>query len=108
MKCKYCGYEAPVISRSSNPEDKEFIAAKKIDEHTLASILKCPKCGKEQWKNNNDNGNNKGCRGCKYLDVDPRAWGWPWECWYPRKSKTSPVRVDLERFRKGCKGRKEE
>jgi len=58
-------------------------------------------------KNNNHKENNKvteGCRGCKYLDTDPRVFP-PWECWYPRKSKTSPVRVDLDRFRVGCKGR---
>jgi len=58
-------------------------------------------------KNNKNNKNNKGCRGCKYLDSDNRLWP-PWECWYPRSSGISPVRVDLERFRKGCKGRTED
>ena len=51
-KCKYCGYEAPVISRSGNPNDKEFIAAKKLDDviygYVLVPVLKCPNCGKEQ------------------------------------------------------------
>ena len=44
-KCKYCGYKAPVISRSSNPNDKEFIA---LNKWTSEAILVCPKCGKEQ------------------------------------------------------------
>ena len=60
--------------------------------------------GKSDKKNNKNNKDNKGCRGCKYLYADHRVFP-PWECWYPRKSRRHPVRVDLERFRKGCKGR---
>lgn len=40
MKCKKCGFEAPVISRSPNPHDPEFIAL--VDD---AVVTKCPRCG---------------------------------------------------------------
>jgi len=59
-------------------------------------------------KNNKRNKNHKGCRGCKYLELVHMIIGWnPYECWYPRKSRRHPVRIDLERFKKGCEGRKE-
>ena len=60
-------------------------------------------------KNNNHNESNKvteGCRGCKYLDTDPRVFP-PYECWFPRESRKQPMAISLERFRMGCKGRKE-
>ena len=48
MKCKYCGFEAEIITRSADINVKEFISSKKVDEHTIEPILICPKCGKEQ------------------------------------------------------------
>jgi hypothetical protein len=68
-------------------------------------ILRMLAMVQKKIQNNKNNKDNRGCRGCKYLESVPGTWGTPYECWYPRKSKTSPVRVDLERFRKGCKGR---
>jgi predicted RNA-binding Zn-ribbon protein involved in translation (DUF1610 family) len=44
IKCKECGFEAPVISNTG----PEFINVKAVNEHMLDCILKCPKCGKEQ------------------------------------------------------------
>ena len=50
IKCKYCGYEAPVISYKSGEE--EFIFAKRMIDSEgneyLEAVFKCPKCGREQ------------------------------------------------------------
>jgi len=45
MKCKYCGYEVPVIARYDYEE--EFIYTKDCGDH-LEPGLKCPRCDKEQ------------------------------------------------------------
>jgi len=57
-------------------------------------------------KDNKSNDSNKaGCKGCRFLETVRRAWFPPWECWHPRKSKRTPVRVDLDRYLEGCSGK---
>ena len=61
---------------------------------------------KKVHENNKHNKNNKaGCKGCRFLETVRRAWFPPWECWHPRKSKRTPVRVDLDRYLEGCSGK---
>ena len=45
MKCKYCGYEAPVIARYGYEEEFiDTVTVKDGNGEHLEPILRCPKC----------------------------------------------------------------